>query len=84
MNSVVKIITHSSRISRNLNAISSTRRLFCTEAEKPKPDIKEGGYAKAFKKFEKQLEEENKTVEENLTFSALLRNSNFIDVSMMP
>lgn len=42
-------------------------------------EIPEGGYAKAFKKFE-GLNEEPKAASE--TFASLLRNSAFIDVSL--
>lgn len=77
MNSLLKISKLSSRVNNKFKLLSFSKR--ACSIETTDNVSKEGGYAKAFKKFEAQLTEENKVPDK--TFSALLRNSNFIDVS---
>lgn len=84
MNNIVKISKNlrTKTLTSNLRLAS---RCFCNEIpvkDEPKVESKEGGYAKAFRKFETQLKEENEPKEDNVSFASLLRNSNFIDVNI--
>lgn len=84
MNSVLKISRFTSRFNKNLKLNIKCSRTCSTETtEKTNENLsKVGGYAKAFKKFETQLNEKDVTeIQAPKTFSALLRNSNFIDVT---
>lgn len=67
-------------INRSLNKPAIVTRFLCTApSETTTPTDKQGGYAKAFTKFE-NLDSEQKVQEPIQTFASLLSNSKFVDV----
>lgn len=84
MNSALRIKKISWHLNQNLKIFTKFSRTCSnqtTEEKFSENTSKQGGYAKAFKKFETELNTENKDEKPRKTFASLLRNSNFIDVS---
>lgn len=83
MNSIIRTNFHNNKnLLKLLQPIIISLRTNTTDGTSETSDTisKKGGYAKAFDKFEAQLNEPQKKTIQNKSFAHLLRHSKFIDV----
>lgn len=81
MNTLIRTSFQTKNFKELIKIVRNNRRTLSTETtNENSSDNKKGGYAKAFDKFEAQLNKQEENVIENRTFATLLKNSKFIDV----